>query len=46
MALVAVIRDNKNIKKTKLLPNNTLETFAPKKLHSNLQNINKTIAEL
>ena len=32
MELVIVIRDHKNIKKPKLLPDNMLEIFAPKKL--------------
>ena len=32
MEVVRVIRDHKNIKKPKLLPDNTLEIFAPKKL--------------
>ena len=33
MEVVRVIRDAKNIKKPKLLPDNKTEIFAPKKLH-------------
>ena len=33
MEVVRVVRDGKNIKKPKLLPDNKIEIFAPKKLH-------------